>query len=588
MSRDKLTVRGAREHNLKNIDVEIPRDQMVVITGISGSGKSTLAFDTIYAEGQRRYVESLSTYARQFLGQMEKPDVDQIEGLSPAISIGQKGGSHNPRSTVGTVTEIYDYLRLLYARVGTPHCPTCGQVITRQTADQIADAIMALPDGSRIMILAPLVRDRKGTHERVFEDVRRAGFVRVRVDGEVGDVNDGFELDRYRNHTIEAVVDRLVVQHGDGGLDRTRLSDSVETALTLGSGVLTVAPLDDDNQADMLFSEHFACPECGVNLPAIEPRSFSFNSPHGACQACQGLGAQRQIDTALVVPNPDLTLREGALAPWSKSRNDHGYYMQLLASTADAHGFDLETAWRDLPPEAQRVILDGSGDREIEVKYRTRNGYRHRYRTRFEGVIANLARRYESTDSDYVRGKIERYMTTRPCPACQGGRLRPEMAAVTVGNRSIVEVSRESIRDVLEWIQALRREETDRSGSHGRTLSERELLIGGEILKEIGERLSFLVDVGLDYLTLDRRASSLAGGEAQRIRLATQIGSRLIGVVAIFDEASTRAHQRDSRHRQLGRHPQSHCQRPPPRRRSAARVSGSTSPSWSPSFSCPR
>ncbi len=567
MARDNLTIRGAREHNLKDVDVEIPRDKLVVITGISGSGKSSLAFDTIYAEGQRRYVESLSAYARQFLGQMEKPDVDQIEGLSPAISIDQKGGGHNPRSTVGTVTEIYDYLRLLYARIGVPHCPNCGQVIARQTPEQIADAIMSLPEGTRILILAPLIRDRKGTHARVFDDVRKAGFVRVRVDGQLRDVTESFELDRYQSHTIDAVVDRLIVRDGEDGLDSTRLVDSVETALELGDGVLIVSPVEtrptvrapeDDPEGsdgsnagqsqpgDLLFSEHFSCPDCGISLPEIEPRSFSFNSPHGACPRCQGLGTLQQIDPSLVVPNPDLTLRDGAIAPWSRTRNDEGYYAQLLAAAADAHNFDTDVPWRKLPEEARRIILNGSGEERFEVSYRTRHGRRRTYKTSFEGVVPNLERRYDTTDSDYVRREIEKFMTSRPCPVCGGGRLRPESAAVTVAGTSLVDVAGMSIRVALDWVESLRSDDKLKGQAAVTRLTARDLLIGGEILREIAERLRFLVDVGLDYLTLQRRARTLAGGEAQRIRLATQIGSRLMGVLYILDEPSIGLHQRDN------------------------------------------
>jgi excinuclease ABC subunit A len=545
MALDQLVVRGAREHNLKNITVALPRNALVVITGLSGSGKSSLAFDTIYAEGQRRYVESLSAYARQFLGQMEKPDVDQIEGLSPAISIDQKSGSHNPRSTVGTVTEIYDYLRLLYARIGIPHCPNCGQAIARQTPDQIADAILALADGTRILLLAPLVRDRKGAHEKVFEDLRKAGFVRARVDGTLREIEDDAAvaaLDRYKNHTIEAVVDRLVVRHGEDGLDRTRLADSVETALELGDGVLVVAVLGaaEGASSDILFSEHFACPQCGISLPAIEPRSFSFNSPHGACSHCQGLGIQRQVDPALVVPNPDLSLRDGAVAAWTHQRNEEGYYGQILAAVSETFGFDMATPWRELPAAAQAVVLHGAGEQPIEVHYRTRDGRRRQYRTQYEGVVANLTRRYESTDSEYVRTEIEKFMTERPCAVCQGGRLRPEMAAVTVVDRNIIEVGRMTTREAQAWIASL-------DGSNGRAaLTERERLIGAEILKEIRQRLGFLVDVGLDYLTIARRASSLSGGEAQRIRLATQIGSQLMGVLYVLDEPSIGLHPRDN------------------------------------------
>ncbi|MFQ5857939.1 MAG: excinuclease ABC subunit UvrA, partial [Anaerolineae bacterium] len=555
MAQDKLIVRGAREHNLQNIDVEIPRDKYVVITGISGSGKSSLAFDTIYAEGQRRYVESLSAYARQFLGQMEKPDVDQIEGLSPAISIDQKGASHNPRSTVGTVTEIYDYLRLLYARIGVPHCPNCGRMIAQQTSEQIVDNVLSLPDDSRIMILAPLIKDRKGHHQRVFEDIRKAGFVRVRVDGELYDVNEQIELDRYKMHTIEVVVDRLIVRPGDNGhgLDRARLADSVETALELGDGTLIVNLVNGAQPPeDILFSEHFACVECGISLPEIEPRSFSFNSPHGACPACQGLGSRMEIDPDLIAPNPDLSIKQGAIAPWSKGKNSEGYYMQLLRGVARQYGFSVDTPWRDLPMRARQVVLYGSGGERITLDYENRYGARRRYETTYEGVIPNLRRRHTETDSDYVRSGIEEYMTTRPCPTCNGARLKPESMAVTVGDRGIVEVTQMSVAEAREWVEQLMGTAPSGADGDGHTrrheaaLSERELMIAGQILKEISARLGFLMDVGLDYLTLDRRASTLAGGEAQRIRLATQIGSQLMGVLYILDEPSIGLHQRDN------------------------------------------
>ncbi len=580
--RDAIVVRGAREHNLKNIDVTIPRDRLVVVTGLSGSGKSSLAFDTIYAEGQRRYVESLSAYARQFLGQMEKPDVDQIDGLSPAISIDQKGVSHNPRSTVGTITEIYDYLRLLYARIGVPHCPSCGNEVARQTPDQIVDAILELPEGTRILVLAPMVRGRKGTHERVVDEVRAEGFVRLRVNGRIQAVEEKLELDRYKKHTIEAVVDRLVVRHGPpseppavdpatevdgqnsddeaassqvGGLDRTRLTDSIETALKLGDGALSVAVVDRKSVVtdERLYSEHFACADCGISLPEIEPRSFSFNSPHGACPECQGLGAQRRVDEDLVVTNTDLTLRNGALAPWSKTQHEAGYYMQLLSAVADAYDFDLDTPWHELDDMARDVVLHGSPDK-IDVRYRTRRGNRRNYRTRFEGVLPNLQRRYESTDSDYIRADIEKYMASRACPACQGSRLRPEMTAVTIAGRNVVEISRDPIHRLLAWVQGLRGtgEQPEGARTNGSAtsvypaLNERDLLIGDEVLKEVEQRSRFLVDVGLTYLSLERRAASLSGGEAQRIRLASQIGSRLMGVLYILDEPSIGLHQRDN------------------------------------------
>ena len=538
---DRIVVRGAREHNLKNIDVVIPRDRLVVITGLSGSGKSSLAFDTIYAEGQRRYVESLSAYARQFLGQMDKPDVDQIDGLSPAISIDQKGGSHNPRSTVGTVTEIYDYLRLLYARIGVPHCPECGLEVSRQSADQIIDSILELPEGAKLLLLAPIVSDRKGAHENVLTDLFREGFVRARVDGDVHHLEEPPKLAPRARHTIEAVVDRLVIRKEGDGVDRTRLGDSVETALRLGEGVLRIAVLDDAGSTieEIAYSERMACPQCGRSLPEIEPRSFSFNSPHGACESCQGLGVLQQVDSDFVVPNPDLSLRDGAVAPWSKTPNDRGYYVQLLSSVAEACGFELDTPWRDLTDDARQTILFGSSEK-IEVTYRNRRGRQRRYKTQYEGVVPNLGRRYDSTESDAVRSDLERYMSTSPCAACDGGRLRPEIAGVTVADRSIVEVCRLTITEFEEWTLQVRVEAPDGP------LSARDLVIAAEIFNEVAERARFLVDVGLDYLSLGRRAATLSGGEAQRIRLATQIGSRLMGVLYVLDEPSIGLHPRDN------------------------------------------
>ena len=533
MAQDKLIVRGAREHNLKNITVEMPRNKLIVITGISGSGKSSLAFDTIYAEGQRRYVESLSAYARQFLGQMEKPDVDQIEGLSPAISIDQRGASHNPRSTVGTVTEIYDYLRLLYARIGVPHCPKCGREIAPQTAEQIVDAILDLPEGSRIMILAPLIKARKGHHKRVFEDVRRSGFVRVRVDGVVRDVDEEIELDRYKLHTIEAVVDRLVIRRGGDGTDRSRLADSVETALRLGDGVVIVNNVS--NGQDLLFSEHFACVHCGVSLGEIEPRTFSFNSPHGACPVCQGLGVRLEIDPDLVIPNKELTLAEGAIAPWNGSGREDGYYARLLKAACEHFGIPMDVPVKDLSEEQLNILLYGGGWERITLSYRHRRGGWRHYTTTFEGVIPNLKRRYEETSSDYVRAKIEGYMAHRPCPACKGTRLKPEALAVTVAGKNIAEVTRMSVAEALRFFKELPSQ-----------LTERQRIIGRRILKEIENRLQFMVNVGLDYLTLDRTASTLSGGEAERIRLATQIGSQLVGVLYILDEPTIGLHQRDN------------------------------------------
>ncbi len=532
MPQDKIVVRGAREHNLKNITVDIPRDKLVVVTGISGSGKSSLAFDTLYAEGQRRYVESLSAYARQFLGQMEKPDVDQIEGLSPAISIDQRGTSHNPRSTVGTVTEVYDHLRLLYARIGTPHCHQCGREITRQSSQQIVDSIRGLPEGERILIMAPLVKDRKGHHQAVFDEIRKAGFVRVRVDGTVRELDEQIELDRYKMHTIEAVVDRLVVRLDDE-TDRTRLVDSVETALRLGDGVVVVQTANPPQ--DILFSEHLACVYCGISFAELEPRSFSFNSPHGACPACQGLGTQMEIDPDLVMPNKDLTLGEGAIRAWNIAADGDGYYSQLLKSVARHFHIPLDVPVRELAAEQMQIILYGSGDERVNIRYRNRQGRWREYKTVFEGVVPHLQRRYNENISDYMRSKIEQFMTYSPCPACAGRRLRPESLAVTVAGHNIAQVTALPVSKALAWVEGL--------PSH---LTERQQAIARRVLKEIRDRLTFMTDVGLDYLTLARRAGTLAGGEAQRIRLATQIGSQLMGVLYILDEPSIGLHQRDN------------------------------------------
>ena len=545
MSLDKIIVRGAREHNLKNIDVEIPRDKLVVITGLSGSGKSSLAFDTIYAEGQRRYVESLSAYARQFLGQLEKPDVDGIEGLSPAVSIDQRGVSHNPRSTVGTVTEIYDYLRLLYARVGTPHCPQCGRPVMPQSAEQIVTNVMAMPVGTRIQVLAPLVQDRKGHHQGIFDDVRKAGFVRVRVNGEVRQVDDKIELDRYKNHSIEAVVDRLIIRHSAGdeseeaASDRSRLTDSIETALRLGSGIAIVNDVTNpDAPVDHLYSEHLYCPYDGTSIPPIEPRTFSFNTPYGACPECQGLGFQKEIDPDLVVPNKDLSLRDGAIIGWP-TEDKAGYYWQLLKATAENFSIPLDVPVGELSPQQMRILLYGSGDESVTVTYRNREGSTRHYGTKYEGVIPNLWRRYKESTSDYVRDKLEEYMVNRPCRACDGSRLQPVARAVDIGGGTIVEAVRRPVVKTLEWAQCLEGRETT-------PLTPRQQTIAKPILKEIRERLSFMINVGLDYLTLDRTAGTLSGGEAQRIRLATQIGSQLMGVLYVLDEPSIGLHQRDN------------------------------------------
>ncbi|GAB4447893.1 MAG: excinuclease ABC subunit UvrA [Anaerolineae bacterium] len=548
MAQDKIIVRGAREHNLKNIDVEIPRDKLVVITGISGSGKSSLAFDTIFAEGQRRYVESLSAYARQFLGQMEKPEVDQIDGLSPAVSIDQKGVSHNPRSTVGTVTEIYDYLRLLYARIGIPHCPVCGARVEKQSAQQIVDSVEALPEGTRIQILAPVIKDRKGHHQRVFEDVRKAGFVRVRVDGEVHDVEENIELDRYKMHTIEVVVDRLVIARFDdpdseeANAARTRLTDSIEIALDLGDGVVIVNNVSEDPPTDTLFSEHLACVYGHVNLPEIEPRMFSFNSPHGACPTCQGLGVRLELDPDRLVPNPDLSLKEGALDRWAVGDED-GYRWLGIRAVAQHYNIPIDKPWRELSEAQRHILLYGAGDERFRIRYERPDGRSGEYTTQYEGVINNLRRRYRETNSDYIRAKIEEFMSELPCTECGGKRLRPEALAVTVDDRSIDEVTAMPVARLRTWVEALRSGETNGTGPR---LSERDLSIAHQILKEIADRVGFMADVGLEYLTLDRSAGSLSGGEAQRIRLATQIGSRLTGVLYVLDEPSIGLHHRDN------------------------------------------
>jgi len=552
MAQDKIIVRGAREHNLKNINVDIPRDKLVVITGLSGSGKSSLAFDTIFAEGQRRYVESLSAYARQFLGQMEKPDVDQIEGLSPAVSIDQKGVSRNPRSTVGTVTEIYDYLRLLYARAGTPHCHRCDRPVEQQSAEQIVDSLLRLPAGSRIQILAPLVKARKGHHQGIFEEVRKAGFVRVRVDGEVRDVDEEIELERYQMHTIEVVVDRLVISHGpdDEGAEaaaaRTRLTDSVETALKMGEGVMLVNDVSahQDTPQDTLYSEKLACVYCNISLPELEPRSFSFNSPHGACPTCQGLGVQLELDPKLIVPNPELSLRQGALDPWPSDQS--GWNWRQLEAISEHFNLPLDRPWHTLNRAQQRILLYGSGDERILVRYVHREGSGHgEYLTHFEGVIPNLRRRYRETSSDYMRRKIEGYMAERECPTCHGARLRPESLAVTIDGKPIVEITDWPVAQTLVWVERLQGDRKGTGDHKGSPLRARQQAIARQILKEIHDRLEFMVNVGLDYLTLGRAAGTLSGGEAQRIRLATQIGSQLMGVLYVLDEPSIGLHQRD-------------------------------------------
>ena len=538
MPQENIVVKGAREHNLKNVDVTIPRDRLVVITGVSGSGKSSLAFDTIYAEGQRRYVESLSAYARQFLGRMEKPDVEYIEGLSPAISIDQKGVSHNPRSTVGTVTEIYDYLRLLYARAGRPHCHQCGRPVQRQTVQQIVDAVLNLPQDSRIMVMAPQVIHKKGEHKDIFEDARSSGYVRVRVNGDIRDLSEDIVLNRQKWHTIEVVVDRLVV--GDSA-EANRVADSVEQALKLGSGVVQVSVVDGE---EFLFSEQFACVHCGISMGEMEPRTFSFNSPHGACSTCTGLGFKLEIDAELVIPNKDLALAEGAVMPWVRAGSSSPWYASLLESLANSRGFSTRVRVRELEQEHLDLILYGNKGQKVEMRHRTHRGRVYSWDTTFEGVIPNLERRYRNTESDYVRQEIERYMAARPCPACDGHRLKPQSLAVTVADKNIIQMTSMNIGQAMEWVEWL---ESDGTGSNGQEppLSSREQIIAQQILKEIHSRLVFLKDVGLDYLTLDRTASTLSGGEAQRIRLATQIGSGLMGVLYVCDEPSVGLHPVD-------------------------------------------
>ncbi len=524
----KIVIKGAREHNLQDIDLELPRDRFIVITGISGSGKSSLAFDTIYAEGQRRYVESLSAYARQFLGQMKKPEIDYIEGLSPAISIDQKTTRVNPRSTVGTITEIYDYLRLLFARIGKPHCYVCGREIQQQTSTQIVDSIMEDDEGTRIIVLAPVVRDRKGEHHRVFERLRGQGFARVRVDGEIHELEEDFNLEKNRKHSIEVVVDRLAVRKDTEF--RKRLADSVETALHLGEGTIKV--LYHDTGEEKVYSEHFACPDCGINFEEISPRMFSFNSPHGACPECNGLGSKLEIDPDLVVPYPERSINEGAIVPWSKSGKRDNYYHQMLEAVADHFGFSLDTPFRDLKEEHRRAVLYGT-DEKIQFVFQRKNRT-YRVNRRFEGVIPRMERIYMETKSNYMRTYIGKFMSNHACPVCRGSRLRPESLSVTVGGKSIHEVTEMSISEARDFFESLE-------------LTEREEYIGREVLKEIRERLNFLVDVGLDYLTLSRSSGTLSGGEAQRIRLATQIGSGLVGVLYILDEPSIGLHQRDNR-----------------------------------------
>ncbi len=540
MPLENIVVRGAREHNLKNVDVTIPRNKLVVITGVSGSGKSSLAFDTIYAEGQRRYVESLSAYARQFLGRMDKPDVEYIEGLSPAISIDQKGVSHNPRSTVGTVTEIYDYLRLLFARVGRPHCYKCGRPVERQTVQQIVDAVLGLPDRTRLQILAPIVRRRKGEHKEVFENARQAGFVRVRVNGEVHDLSEQFDLDKQKWHTIEIVVDRLV--SGDSA-DVGRVTDSVETALRMAGGTVLVDIAGDD---EMLFSEHFACVHCGISMGELEPRTFSFNNPHGACSTCTGLGYKLEVDPDLAIPDKKKSIVQGAIEPWSRTGTVASWNLSQLESLGREFGFEVDDPIENFTKKQLNALLRGTGRKRIRVTHKTQRGRTYRWDTRFEGVLNNLERRYMETESDHVRQEIERYMSARPCADCSGQKLRPESLAVTIGGSNITSMTDSSISQALQWLQVISGEAPSANGTKPEDLlTDREKAIADQILKEIEARLRFLLNIGLDYLTLSRTASTLSGGEAQRIRLATQIGSGLMGVLYVCDEPSIGLHPAD-------------------------------------------
>jgi excinuclease ABC subunit A len=543
MPQDKIRVVGARVNNLKNITVELPRDKLVVITGISGSGKSSLAFDTIFAEGQRRYVESLSAYARQFLGQMNKPDVDYIEGLSPAVSIDQKATSRNPRSTVGTVTEVYDYLRLLYARIGIPHCPICGKEVVKQSAQEIVDIISTTPPGSKLLILAPIIRGRKGTYQTVFEEIRKAGFVRVRVDGEVISLDEKISLDRYKIHDIEAVVDRIVVPDSQNDKEHqsfiSRLTDSVETSLKFGDGYLIVNNLSAEPPQDIFYSESFACPEHGSSLPEIEPRNFSFNTPHGACPDCQGLGFRQEINPDLLIPDKNLSLNDGAISAmeWNDARENKKYYWQLLSAAAKSYRINLDMPIRKIPEDKLDIILYGSRGEEIEMNLVGRT-YQAKIKKSWEGVITNLMRRYRETNSEYIRLKISEFMNDSPCPTCHGDRLRAESLAVTVDGKNIMEVTGWPVERSLPWVESFMGVDSP--------FNKREQAIADQVLKEIRDRLGFLVNVGLDYLTLKRSAATLSSGEAQRIRLATQIGSRLMGVLYVLDEPSIGLHARDN------------------------------------------
>ena len=530
---DRLIVRGAREHNLRNVSVDLPRDRLIVFTGLSGSGKSSLAFDTIYAEGQRRYVESLSAYARQFLGQMDKPDVDFIEGLSPAISIDQKSASRNPRSTVGTITEVYDYLRLLFARIGVPHCPKDGSPVARQTPQQIVDRVLQLPDGTRFQVLAPVVRGRKGEYTELLADLVKQGFARARIDGEVVELSQKVELARYENHTIAVIVDRLVAK---AGIER-RLTDSLETALRLAEGVAEVelvgTPRTDGAEGDevLTFSQHLACPVCGTSYDELAPRNFSFNSPYGACGACKGLGTKFEVDPELIVPDPDLSIKDGALSPWSGAKGE--YFEKVLASLAESYGFKLEAPWSSLSKAHQKTVLYGTGTKTVHVEYRNRYGRTRSYNTQYEGVISWVQRRHGEVEGDWSREQLEGYMREVPCHDCGGSRLNPASLAVTINQKNIFEVGNLSIAHAASFLL-------------GMTLSQRDMMIAERVVKEVNARMRFLLDVGLDYLQLNRSAATLAGGEAQRIRLASQIGSGLVGVLYVLDEPSIGLHQRDN------------------------------------------
>jgi excinuclease ABC subunit A len=531
---DKIVIRGARQHNLKNLDLDLPRNKLIVMTGLSGSGKSSLAFDTIYAEGQRRYVESLSAYARQFIGLMDKPDVDKIEGLSPAISIDQKSASHNPRSTVGTVTEIYDYLRLLYARVGVPHCPVCGRKITGQTLQAMTDQLMALNEGTKLVLLAPFIRDQKGEHRHIFEQIKKAGFARVRVDGTIMDLNEAqnLRLDKQKKHTIDMVIDRVTVSPDNKG----RVSESLEKALEFGDQVAMALVGEEGKQQEVTLSQKFACPDGHISLSELDPRDFSFNSPHGACPECKGLGTKLSMEADLVIPNPRLTLAEGAIRPWSKTTSRLSWYSRILDALAEAYGFSIHTPVKDLPKKVIDILLYGSGDKKVRVSGDPNYGDgSYEFNTVFEGVLPNLERKYHETESDYMRSEIENYMRIRVCPVCNGKRLKPEVLGVRITDKNIVDVSQMTIEEAGDFFNQLPKK-----------LSQKDLTIGRLILKEITARLTFLLNVGLSYLSLDRSADTLSGGEAQRIRLATQIGSGLTGVLYILDEPSIGLHQRDN------------------------------------------